>query len=51
MTHGQSLNSLFGKVFSGLSDLFGRLKPDVVIVQGDTLSALAAALAASMSKN
>ena len=50
MTHGQSLNSLFGKVFSGLSDLFGRLKPDVVIVQGDTLSALAAALAASMSK-
>jgi len=46
MTPGQGLGSLSAAVICGLGDLLADLRPDRVLVQGDTTSALAAALAA-----
>jgi UDP-N-acetylglucosamine 2-epimerase (non-hydrolysing) len=43
---GQSLNTLSGKVLSSTEAMLAELKPDFVIVQGDTTSAFASALAA-----
>lgn len=46
MTEGQSLGGLTGRAVEALSDLFGRVRPDAVVVQGDTTTVLCAALAA-----
>jgi UDP-N-acetylglucosamine 2-epimerase (non-hydrolysing) len=43
---GQSLNSLFSRTLSKVSDLFDDVAPDRVLVHGDTTTAGAAALAA-----
>jgi UDP-N-acetylglucosamine 2-epimerase (non-hydrolysing) len=43
---GQSLNSLFSRTLSKVSDLFDEVAPDRVLVHGDTTTAGAAALAA-----
>jgi UDP-N-acetylglucosamine 2-epimerase (non-hydrolysing) len=43
---GQSLNTLSGKVLSSTEAMLAELNPDFVIVQGDTTSAFASALAA-----
>ncbi|MDY3665756.1 non-hydrolyzing UDP-N-acetylglucosamine 2-epimerase [Schaalia hyovaginalis] len=43
---GQSLNRLSARVMKRLDCIFDREPPDVLVVQGDTSSALAAALAA-----
>jgi UDP-N-acetylglucosamine 2-epimerase (non-hydrolysing) len=46
MTPGQSLNQLAARSLAALDRLLGRLSPDWLLVQGDTTSAAAAALAA-----
>lgn len=46
MRPGQPLNLLFGRVLSELDPLLEAERPDLVLVQGDTTTATAAALAA-----
>lgn len=46
MTEGQSLNSIVARVISGLDEIIEKVEPDVIIVQGDTSTVLAAGLAA-----
>ncbi len=46
MQPGQGLASLTARVLTGLSDLLAARKPDVVLVQGDTTTVFAGALAA-----
>ena len=46
MRPGQSLADVTGGVLRGVERVLRRVRPDMVIVQGDTTSALAAALAA-----
>lgn len=43
---GQSLNRLMAKVLEGLDGVLAEVKPDVVVVQGDTTTVTAAAIAA-----
>jgi UDP-N-acetylglucosamine 2-epimerase (non-hydrolysing) len=46
MQPGQTPDHVFAAVLSGLAPLLARRRPDVVMVQGDTTSAVAAGLAA-----
>jgi UDP-N-acetylglucosamine 2-epimerase (non-hydrolysing) len=46
MQPGQSLNDIVCRAMPRLDELFGRARPDWVVVQGDTTSAFCAALAA-----
>jgi UDP-N-acetylglucosamine 2-epimerase (non-hydrolysing) len=46
MTHDQSPNTVCSRVLAGLDDIFRKNRPDLLIVQGDTTTALAGALAA-----
>lgn len=46
MTPGQSLNRLLSRIIAALDPVLAEEQPDVVLVQGDTTSALAGALAA-----
>jgi UDP-N-acetylglucosamine 2-epimerase (non-hydrolysing) len=46
MQPGQTLNGLVPTVMRGLGEVFEKAKPDVVLVQGDTSSAVAGAMAA-----
>lgn len=46
MKHGQTLTDITYRTLQGLEELFKDLTPDIVIVQGDTTTAFAAALAA-----
>lgn len=46
MTHGQSLNSLFSRSIAGIGVSLESLGPDAVVVQGDTTTSTAGALAA-----
>lgn len=48
MSAGQSLNALLSKTIAALDPIIGEVRPDLVVVQGDTTSALAGALAARM---
>lgn len=45
-TAGQSLNSLASGIFSGLDDVLEEHNPDAVVVQGDTTTVMASAVAA-----
>lgn len=45
MREGQSLAALQGRVLSELSEFLEQVKPDAVVVQGDTMSAFCGALA------
>lgn len=45
MSHGQSLNDIVERTLSGMSQIFSAWRPDLVLVHGDTSTALAAALA------
>ena len=47
MKTDQSLCHLAGKVISGIGEVLDQVRADVVLVQGDTTTAMAAALAAS----
>lgn len=44
--HGQSLNALVAKVFHRLDPLLEEIAPDAIVVQGDTSTVAAAAMAA-----
>ncbi len=46
MSHGQTLFDVTAKVLKGMEDVLERSKPDIVMVQGDTTTAMTAALAA-----
>lgn len=46
MAPNQTLNSLSCRVITGLDDVLDRVRPDYVLVHGDTTSAMAASLAA-----
>ncbi len=45
MKPGQSLNELVSRALSGLDEIIAREEPDVIVSQGDTSTAMAAALA------
>ncbi len=49
MQEGQSLLQLTSRVFSGLEEIFNRVKPDWALVQGDTSTVMAASVAAFYS--
>lgn len=49
MEEGQSLLQLTARVFSGLEKIFSEVKPDWVLVQGDTSTVMAASVAAFYS--
>ena len=44
MKPGQALNSIVARAIAGIDDLIVAEQPDVVIVQGDTSTAMAAAI-------
>ena len=46
LKHGQPLNGIVSRAIAGLDALFLEERPDAVLVQGDTSTAMAAALAA-----
>ena len=50
MQHGQTLTDITCRSIQGLEKLFQTLKPQLVIVQGDTTTAFAAAIAAFYQK-
>lgn len=46
MSHGQDLTDVTAAILTGLRDLFGRCRPDRILVHGDTNTCLSASLAA-----
>ena len=50
MTHGQSLNELTTNIIGSIEKELSTFRPDLVLVQGDTTSAFASALAAFYEK-
>ena len=46
MKQGQDLTDVTCRVLTGLRDVFGKCRPDVVLVHGDTMTSTAGALAA-----
>lgn len=48
MSAGQSLNALLAKTIAALDPVIAEVEPELIVVQGDTTSALAGALAARM---
>jgi UDP-N-acetylglucosamine 2-epimerase (non-hydrolysing) len=46
MRAGQSLAELSSRLFAGLDEVMGQIRPDLVIVQGDTTTAMVSALTA-----
>ncbi len=50
MQHGQSLTDLTARVLKAMDKLFLQEKPDLILVQGDTITVMAASLAAFYHK-
>jgi UDP-N-acetylglucosamine 2-epimerase (non-hydrolysing) len=50
MRHGQSLPDLTARVLTAMDDVLAKVKPDLVLVQGDTVTVMAASLAAFYRK-
>lgn len=50
MKHGQSLSELTARVITGIDDILQKVAPDMLLVQGDTVTVMAAALAAHYHK-
>src|SRR5688572_20450664 len=50
MRHGQTLAELTARVVVGVDELLSKMKPDMMLVQGDTVSVMAASLAAFYRK-
>lgn len=46
LQHGQSLSAILTRTIDGLEKLFSHTRPDAVVVQGDTTTSTAAAIAA-----
>lgn len=50
MKHGQSLSELSSRVLTGTDEILHKIKPDLLLVQGDTNTVMSAALAAHFHK-
>ncbi|MBX9688526.1 MAG: UDP-N-acetylglucosamine 2-epimerase (non-hydrolyzing) [Candidatus Obscuribacterales bacterium] len=50
MKHGQTLAELTSRVVTGVDEILQKVKPDLLLVQGDTTTVMAAALAAHYQK-
>jgi len=50
MTVGQSLTDVTSRVLSGLAPVLAEVKPDILLVHGDTITTFAASLAAFFAK-
>lgn len=50
MRHGQSLAELTSRVLTGMDQLLSEAKPDMLLVQGDTITVMTASLAAFYHK-
>jgi len=50
MTHGQSLADVTSRVLAGLGPILSKIKPDILLVHGDTITTFAASLAAFFAK-
>ncbi len=50
MRHGQGLAELTARVLKSMDEVLGKVNPDMVLVQGDTVTVMAAALAAFYHK-
>lgn len=50
MKHGQTLAELTSRVVSGVDQILKKVKPDLLLVQGDTTTVMSAALAAHYQK-
>ncbi|MCB8818926.1 non-hydrolyzing UDP-N-acetylglucosamine 2-epimerase [Microvirga rosea] len=50
MTHNQKLSDITGLIISQMTDLLDKLRPDLVLVHGDTTTAMATAIAAFYSR-
>lgn len=50
MKHGQSLSELTARVLLSMDDIISKMQPDLLLVQGDTVTVMAAALAAFYHK-
>ncbi len=50
MRHGQSLAEITARVLEGMDKLLGEVRPELLLVQGDTITVMAAALAAFYHK-
>lgn len=46
LQHGQSLSDILTRTINGLDKIFAEIKPDAVVVQGDTTTSTAGAIAA-----
>jgi UDP-N-acetylglucosamine 2-epimerase (non-hydrolysing) len=50
MSHGATVSEIFQRVLAGMEGVLSQARPDAVVVQGDTTTACAAALAAFMAR-
>ena len=50
MKHGQSLSELSARVLTGTDEILQKVRPDLLLVQGDTNTVMSAALAAHFHK-
>lgn len=50
MKHGQTLAELTARVVTGVDDVLSKVKPDLMLVQGDTATVMSASLAAFYQK-
>ena len=50
MTNGQSLHELTGKILLGINDIINKVRPDIVLVHGDTITTFATSLSAYYKK-
>ncbi len=50
MKHGQTLSELTARVLTSMDELLTKVRPDLVLVQGDTVTVMATALAAFYHK-
>lgn len=50
MKHGQTLSDLTARVIKAMDEILDQVKPDMILVQGDTVTVMAASLAAFYKK-
>src|SRR5437867_6909958 len=50
MRHGQTLTELTSRVVTGIDEVLNKVKPDLMLVQGDAVTVMAASLAAFYQK-